>query len=79
MSKDNNQDDDRTESLGDLGNRPDRPRLEHLGHFRIDATLGTGGMISNRMKPKKTVTIWPQYGVTPCATRRVGGSISTDN
>ncbi len=37
-------DNDRTESVGDLGDGPDRPRIKRLGHFRIDATLGSGGM-----------------------------------
>ncbi len=44
MSRDKDRDSDRTASMGDPENRPDRPRLERLGHFRIDATLGTGGM-----------------------------------
>ena len=37
-------DNDRTESMGDFGEGPDRPRIKRLGHFRIDATLGSGGM-----------------------------------
>ncbi len=37
-------DSDRTESMGDFGDAPDRPRIERLGHFRIEATLGSGGM-----------------------------------
>ncbi|TET93924.1 MAG: serine/threonine protein kinase, partial [Candidatus Zixiibacteriota bacterium] len=37
-------DNDRTESVGDLGDGSDRPRIKRLGHFRIDAILGSGGM-----------------------------------
>jgi len=44
MSRDDDKDNDRTESVGDLGEGPDRPRIKKLGHFRIDATLGSGGM-----------------------------------
>ena len=44
MSKDDDIDNDRTESVGDSGERPDRPRIERLGHFKIEATLGSGGM-----------------------------------
>ncbi|MCK4858878.1 MAG: serine/threonine-protein kinase, partial [candidate division Zixibacteria bacterium] len=44
MSRDDDKDNDRTESVGDLGDGPDRPRIKRLGHFRIDATLGSGGM-----------------------------------
>ncbi|MGB7062922.1 MAG: protein kinase, partial [Candidatus Zixiibacteriota bacterium] len=44
MSADNNKDGDRTESIGNSGNDPDRPRIERLGHFKIEATLGSGGM-----------------------------------
>jgi len=39
-----NRDDDRTESMADFGEGPDRPRIEQLGHFKIEATLGSGGM-----------------------------------
>jgi len=37
-------DNDRTESVGGFGDDSDRPRIKRLGHFRIDATLGSGGM-----------------------------------
>ncbi|MFH1893638.1 MAG: protein kinase [Candidatus Zixiibacteriota bacterium] len=37
-------DNDRTESWDGFDERPDRPRIERLGHFRIEATLGSGGM-----------------------------------
>jgi serine/threonine protein kinase len=37
-------DSDRTESTSSIGDAPDRPRIKKLGHFRIDATLGSGGM-----------------------------------
>lgn len=41
MSKNFDQDDDRTRSIGQPG---DRPRIDRLGHFKIEATLGSGGM-----------------------------------
>ena len=37
-------DNDRTESMGDFEEKPDRPRIERLGHFKIEAILGSGGM-----------------------------------
>ncbi|MCK4858510.1 MAG: serine/threonine-protein kinase, partial [candidate division Zixibacteria bacterium] len=37
-------DNDRTETWDGLGDGPDRPRIERLGHFKIEATLGSGGM-----------------------------------
>ena len=36
--------DDLTKSTSNFGDGPDRPRIKRLGHFRIDATLGSGGM-----------------------------------
>ncbi|HUV65634.1 MAG TPA: protein kinase [Sedimentisphaerales bacterium] len=44
MSRDDDRDNDLTESMGDFGEKPDRPRIEKLGHFKIEATLGSGGM-----------------------------------
>lgn len=44
MSRDDDRDNDRTESVGGFGGDSDRPRIKRLGHFRIDATLGSGGM-----------------------------------
>jgi serine/threonine protein kinase len=35
---------ERTESMGGFDRKPDRPRIERLGHFKIEATLGCGGM-----------------------------------
>ncbi len=37
-------DNDRTRSVGDPDSSSDRPRIKKLGHFRIDAILGSGGM-----------------------------------
>ena len=37
-------DNDRTETWDGLGDGPDRPRIDRLGHFRIEAILGSGGM-----------------------------------
>ena len=43
MSADD-RDDDRTETWDGTPQGPDRPRIEQLGHFRIEGTLGHGGM-----------------------------------
>lgn len=37
-------DNDRTESMGDFDLGQDRPRISRLGHFKIESTLGSGGM-----------------------------------
>jgi serine/threonine protein kinase/dipeptidyl aminopeptidase/acylaminoacyl peptidase len=37
-------DDDLTESVGGFDQESDRPRIKKLGHFKIEATLGSGGM-----------------------------------
>ena len=37
-------DGDRTKSIGDFSNDLDRPPIDKLGHFKIVATLGSGGM-----------------------------------
>ena len=39
-----NQDDDRTKSVSNQSDGPDRPRIERLGQFKIESTLGSGGM-----------------------------------
>jgi len=44
MSSDDDIHDGLTESMGDLESGPDRPRIERLGHFRIESTIGAGGM-----------------------------------
>ncbi len=37
MSRDDDKVNDPTESVGDFGDGPDRPRIDRLGHFKIEA------------------------------------------
>ncbi len=65
------------------GAAPDLPRYLEKHRFRLDLSRGsegaTGGsetwFLRAYYRRKKTVTIWSQYGVSPCATTRVWGSI----